>query len=101
MKMMTWNCQGLGRPLTIHNMRGIYRSHSPKVVFLCETKNQTLFVTNVMRKCGYLNVHCVTPRGLFGGLVVGWKEEAQVSIVEHDDFVIHLKLERSTKNAGL
>ena len=31
--MLSWNCQGLERPLIVHNLTEIYRSHSPKVVF--------------------------------------------------------------------
>lgn len=40
MKLLSWNCPGMENLLTIHNLKGISKSHSPDVVFLMETKNK-------------------------------------------------------------
>ena len=93
MKILTWNCRGLGKPLTVHSLKGICRSHSPEVVFLYETKNQPLFVSNILGASGYNNCFCVDPIGIVGGLVVGWKDTVQASIQDHKRFFIHLKVE--------
>ncbi|XP_072088236.1 uncharacterized protein [Arachis hypogaea] len=88
-----WNCQGLEKPLTVHNIKGISRSHSPEVLFLCETKNSTLTVERVLRKEGYKSVFTVDPMGLSGGIAMAWKDEVRVHIVEHDQFFVYFSIE--------
>ena len=92
MKILMWNWQGLGKPLTVHSLKGICKSHSPEVVVLCKTKNQPSIVENTILKCGYSNSFCVNLVGAAGGLVVGWKDHIQISIQEHDGFFIYFKI---------
>ncbi|MDV3200531.1 MAG: endonuclease/exonuclease/phosphatase family protein [Pigeon pea little leaf phytoplasma] len=93
MKMVMWNCRGLGKPLTVHNIKEIGKSHSPEVLFLCETKNNTLMVTEQCHKLGFNMVHCVSPQGMAGGLALAWKEEASVVIEGEADFYVQFRWE--------
>ena len=70
MKLISWNCRGLGRPLTVHNLKGICKSHSLKVGFLCEIKNQSCLVVEKLRGYGFTNFYCVNPEGRASGLVM-------------------------------
>ncbi|KAG8639407.1 hypothetical protein MANES_14G140364v8 [Manihot esculenta] len=38
MKLLSWNCQGLGNPLTIRHLKGMCASYSPDLLFVMETK---------------------------------------------------------------
>ena len=80
--------RGIGSPLTVHNLKGICKSHSPEVGFFCETKNPASMVEKHLRSCGFASVFCVDPQRRAGGVAVGWKEQAQVNIMMHGQYFI-------------
>ncbi|CAM8997192.1 unnamed protein product [Rhodiola kirilowii] len=41
MRLLCWNCRGLGKPRTVRALRDIIRVHHPQVVCLMETKMQS------------------------------------------------------------
>ena len=98
MKMLSWNCQGLGRPLTVHNLKEICKSHSLEVVFMCETKNQPMYVMNILRKCGFMNNFLIDPRSIGGGLALGWKDDMKITVKDHDEFFIYLEMEDQVRS---
>ena len=53
---------------------------------------------NVLRKCGYPNYFSVDPRGIVGGLALGWKDDEKVTIKGHDEFFIQLKIEDQVRS---
>ncbi|CAM8993812.1 unnamed protein product [Rhodiola kirilowii] len=38
MRMLSWNCRGVGGPRAIHSLCDVVRSHRPSIVGLIETK---------------------------------------------------------------
>ena len=38
MKILSWNCQGLGNLWTVRNLRNLARDQAPGVFFLMETR---------------------------------------------------------------
>lgn len=40
MRILRWNCQGLGTPLTFQELRALVALERPNVVFLMKTKNK-------------------------------------------------------------
>jgi len=40
MKLICWNCQGLGSPLTIQSLQALVAQEKPMVLCLLETKNR-------------------------------------------------------------
>lgn len=70
MKLLCWNCQGLGTPLTVQALRTLVAQDRPDVVFLMETKNQVVVVRRTSRKLGFSNYCVVNSIGSGGGLAL-------------------------------
>lgn len=83
MKVLSWNCRGLGSPLAVHKLKGICKSHSFEIGFFYEAKYQSLMVEKILKGCGFSIVFCVDPQGQSGGLAFGWKENLKVMIDSH------------------
>lgn len=80
MVIISWNVQGLGRPLTFQILRGLCITHRPLVVFLMESKNKRETLERFRRKLQFPNGCYVDPNGLSGGLALWWKEEVAVDV---------------------
>jgi exonuclease III len=37
MKLLSWNCRGLGKPAAVRALRKLTKAHHPDIVFLIET----------------------------------------------------------------
>ncbi|KAJ9178389.1 hypothetical protein P3X46_010276 [Hevea brasiliensis] len=92
MNLLSWNCQGVGNPLTVHNLKGLNAAHSPHFVFLMETKNKSQLVKKILNRCGFSDMVVVDPQGLAGGLAFAWNSDCTVSIVKMAGFFIHAKI---------
>jgi exonuclease III len=40
MKLLSWNCRGLGKPSAIRALKKLLQCHQPSIVYLMETKFQ-------------------------------------------------------------
>lgn len=80
MKMLSWNCQGLGNPLTFQELRVIVTQERPNLVFIMETKNSEQKVLRIKRRLKFQNSYIVNPEGIAGGLALFWDDQLQVTI---------------------
>lgn len=78
MKILHWNCQGLGSPLTISNLKDIRKSSKPDIMLLVETKN----VNTLSKELGYAHSFVVNPNGLSGGLAIFWDDNVQIDFLD-------------------
>ncbi|GLT85698.1 hypothetical protein SLE2022_038790 [Rubroshorea leprosula] len=84
MKLLSWNCQGLGQALTRRALNDIIFKHRPCLVFLMETKQKTNYLERLKRKFRYSNSIYVEPHGYSGGLALWWTDEVHISIFYSD-----------------
>jgi hypothetical protein len=80
MNLLSWNCQGLGNPKAVPALHNMVKMKGPKVLFLLETKLDTVRMEGVRVKLGFENVFSVPSLGRSGGLALLWQNEAEIVI---------------------
>lgn len=58
MKILSWNCRGLGSPEAVPVLRNLLRFHNPDLVFLIETLATARKIEEVRRKICFDNALC-------------------------------------------
>lgn len=89
MLILNWNCQGLGRPLTVQILRGLISTHRPKVVFLVETKNKASFLDRLHRRFHFPYKCYVDPLGISGGLALWCTDDIHLNVRMSPRNMIH------------
>jgi len=100
MKLLSWNCQGLGNPLTIQALKVMVACDKPDFVFLMETKKDKHFVSKIQRKFKFSHSFVKDPVGLKGGLALFWNDNFEVTLVHSDvQFVDFVALDPRTNSS--
>uniref|UniRef100_A0A803NWY4 Reverse transcriptase n=1 Tax=Cannabis sativa TaxID=3483 RepID=A0A803NWY4_CANSA len=73
MKLLSWNCRGLGQARAVEALRGLVLNKNPDVLFLMETKVKSVRMSNIWRRLGFFNAIVVEAEGSSGGLCLCWK----------------------------
>lgn len=81
---LSWNCQGLESPQTIHHLKDLVKGSHPTVVFLMETKQGETHCEKVRRAVSMDFASYVQPPGTSGGLALWWTKEVAVTIHGQD-----------------
>ena len=93
MKLLCWNCQGLGTPLIVHALRAITAQERLEVVFFMETKNQDFTVRRISRYLNFQNCYNVNPVGIRGGLALMWKDGISLKVnLSTNEFIDIIKI---------
>jgi exonuclease III len=88
MKLLSWNCQGIGNLVTVRAFKKLISLYHPDFIFLMETKK-------LKKQCSFLSYvgaqyeSCSTAGwGKSGGLIFLWNPIFKVEIKMHDFFYI-------------
>ena len=84
MCILSWNCRGLGRPRTIHDLVCLVQTHRPKIVFLAETRQDQYMVQNLKWRIGLRRCFTVNGVGIGGGLALFWDESMNVVLKSYN-----------------
>ncbi|KAL6133238.1 hypothetical protein ACLB2K_065475 [Fragaria x ananassa] len=99
-QILSWNCQGLGRALTVQKLGELIRSHSPSVVFLCETKQSNFRVNRLRRQFKFYKGETVLPSRISaGGLAIWWHPEVDVESISRSQNLIDTVIKFSSVDA--
>ncbi|KAL0368284.1 UNVERIFIED_CONTAM: hypothetical protein Scaly_1047300 [Sesamum calycinum] len=79
MKLLVWNCPGLGSPWTVHVLDELIRLHDPALVFLSETKCKKHKCDNLKEKYNLFGIN-VDSRGKSGGLILLWRKDINLFV---------------------
>jgi hypothetical protein len=77
MKILSWNCKRLSRPVAVQNLRRLIRDQSPNILFLSKTKSSPQ-VSTTLNRLGFFLMTQVAFIGSNGGLVLSWHPEVDL-----------------------
>jgi len=87
MKLLSWNCQGLGSPLTVQALKALVVKEKPDLVFFMETKN-TEAVILLQRHLKFPNSHFINPIGLDRGLAMFWQSHISLYVEDSNQHIL-------------
>ena len=92
MRIISWNCRGLGNAPTVRQGKQIAQFWKPDFFFLLETclieGRGKFFLSN----WGFKGSSEVLREGLSGGLLLGWTQDWDVSILFQNRHFIHSQI---------
>jgi exonuclease III len=80
MRILSWNCRGLGNPWTVRDLCRLVKEKKPAMVFIMETKLLARKLESIKIKVGFTNLFGVDNVGKSGGLALLWNNEVNVEI---------------------
>jgi len=80
MKILSWNCQGLGNPWTVCSLHKIVKDQAPDICFLMETRLDIEGIKQWCSELPYKNQFVVKKPRLGGGLAMLWKEDIRLEM---------------------
>lgn len=80
MNLLSWNCRGGGNSWTVRDLATLVKSHSPTIVFLCETRQSVSKMKRYRARLGLQGFDGVDSNGNSGGLALYWHESLTVEV---------------------
>ncbi|KAL7197599.1 hypothetical protein ACSBR2_020188 [Camellia fascicularis] len=95
MKLLVWNCRGVGNKVFKRNLRELISTHKPTILVLMETKVQLSSMGLFFNKLGFTASTHVDPVGKCGGIWMLWDPfKATVIALDANTQVIHARIKR-------
>jgi len=93
MKILAWNCRGLGLALAVRTLTDEVRLNDPLLIFLAEMKTRESKMKGIRKKLDYMHGISVLSDGRSGGLAMIWKEGSNIRFMScsnsHIDVEVH------------
>ncbi|KAL4308850.1 hypothetical protein GQ457_01G020550 [Hibiscus cannabinus] len=93
MKILCWNCQGLGQTSAVQVLKSIVFQNAPDVIFLCETRLNKLLCERLRISLNMVNCFSVDSSLSCSGLAILWNNIVSVDLLSysahHIDTIIH------------
>ena len=85
MKLLSWNCQGLGNLWTDCSLHKIVKDQAPEICFLVETQLDIEGIKQWCSELPYKNRFDVKKLGSGGGLAMLWKEDIKLDVFKFSE----------------
>ena len=90
MKILSWNCRGLGQPRTVQELVCLSKTHQPNVIFLSETRKNKEYDEGLRYRLGMKNVVTFSAQGKGGGLAVFWDDAYNLELNKYGEHFIDM-----------
>lgn len=78
MKILVWNCRGLGSSRAVRSLLDVQRQVRPDVFFLSETHLSKAKAEKVKRRVGFDHMLIHESDGRSGGLLLFWNNDVKI-----------------------
>jgi exonuclease III len=96
MKLLSWNCRGLGNPQVVRNLSRVVKEKKPTLVILMETKVRRKKIDLIRQKLNFSSSFAVDCIGRSGGLAMIWNDELNLEIQNYSQYHINAVVQTST-----
>ena len=86
LRIISWNCQGLGNPRSVRALHDLVRCWNPKIVFLMETNSKKNRMERIKNRIGFANGLIVPSVGKSGGIALLWTREISLEVKSYTRF---------------
>lgn len=94
MRLLSWNCRGLGKPQAVRELTDLVRVHKPRIVGLMETKIDRCRLDAIRQRLGF-KFGVFDREGIAGGLSLWWKEGMDIQVLSYSKFHIDVWVEQN------
>ena len=88
LRIISWNCRGLGNPQSVRALHDLVRCWNPKIVFLMDTKSKKNRMERIKNRIGFANGLIVPSVGRSGGIALLWTREISLEVKATQDFTL-------------
>lgn len=89
MKILSWNCRGLGNLAIVSELRQLLVANIPDIIFLSETNLRTCEFDRIRRWCNMTGCFVMDAVGRKGGLAMLWTNDWDINIQSFSSNHIH------------
>lgn len=93
MRLIGWNCRGLGRPRAVRALKDLIASHKPAIVGLSEPKLSVHRWDSLRVAIGFRNCFSIDSVGKSGGMALLWHEDVDVTVCSFSKWHIDVVVE--------
>ena len=86
MSLLCWNFHGVGKPVTVRELRELTKQFVPSIVCIVETQLEGSRVENLAETLGYNKGFVVSRSRTSGGLGVFWNDSIKVEIIGYSEY---------------
>ncbi len=80
MRLLSWNCRGLGNPQTVRELSLLLKERDPSILFLSETRLDSVGVELLRVSTKFNYAFCVPRLRTGGGLAMLWSDKVDLRL---------------------
>jgi hypothetical protein len=99
MKILSWNCRGIGNPVTVRELHDLAKDYAPSVLFIMETQFSKYRMENLCFSLGFDAGFAVNNSGRSGGFGLFWNNGVDLSIKKFSNYHIDTMVNEQEKES--